>query len=210
MRTNAAGLVVAGAQNPNWRGGLVDKVCAHCGNGYAVKQANSSSRFCSLQCVGASQRGVAKRRTNPRRIMKDCVECGDSFSVFAGHANRWKCCSKECSYKQRSKKSAGPLNPNWTGGLSRLPYPWNFREVSALVIARDGGACQCPDCAGTDPRMTTHHINYDKQDCAPNNLIALCSACNSRANFGRERWQSFYELAMAMRIVGAGMAVEDF
>lgn len=163
-KTNAAGLIVSGDKNPNWKGGKIEKVCAVCGKQYQVKRVNSSSRFCSLQCVGISQRGKAVNR-EPKRETKTCCVCGSPFSVFKSHAKRMKCCSKSCSNEMRSSLMKGDGNPNWSGGLSRLPYPWDFRETSKKVIERDGAICQNPGCDGTDERLTTHHINYDKQDC---------------------------------------------
>lgn len=183
-KTNAAGLIVSGDKNPNWKGGKVEKVCAVCGKQYQVKRVNSSSRFCSLQCFGISQRGKTVNR-EPKRETKTCCVCGSPFSVFRSHAKRMKCCSKSCSNEMRSSLMKGDGNPNWSGGLSRFPYPWDFRETSKKVIERDGFICQNPGCDGTDERLTTHHINYDKQDCSQENLICLCSSCNSKANFGR-------------------------
>lgn len=197
-KTNAAGLIVSGDKNPNWKGGKIEKVCAVCGKQYQVKRVNSSSRFCSLQCVGVSQRGKTVNR-EPKRETKTCCVCGSPFSVFRSHAKRMKCCSKSCSNEMRSSLMKGDGNPNWSGGLSRLPYPWDFRETSKKVIERDGFICQNPECDGADERLTTHHINYDKQDCRQENLICLCSSCNSKANFGRHKWQMFYESLMAKR-----------
>lgn len=197
-KTNAAGLIVSGDKNPNWKGGKIEKVCAVCGKQYQVKRVNSSSRFCSLQCVGISQRGKTVNR-EPKRETKTCCVCGSPFSVFRSHAKRMKCCSKSCSNEMRSSLMRGDGNPNWSGGLSRLPYPWDFRETSKKVIQRDGFICQNPGCDVTDERLTTHHINYDKQDCRQENLICLCSSCNSKANFGRHKWKKFYESLMAKR-----------
>lgn len=197
-KTNAAGLIVSGDKNPNWKGGKIEKVCAVCGKQYQVKRVNSSSRFCSLQCVGVSQRGKTVNR-EPKRETKTCCVCGSPFSVFRSHAKRMKCCSKSCSNEMRSSLMKGDGNPNWSGGLSRLPYPWDFRETSKKMIERDGFICQNPECDGTDERLTTHHINYDKQDCRQENLICLCSSCNSKANFGRHKWKMFYESLMAKR-----------
>ena len=197
-KTNAAGLIVSGDKNPNWKGGKVEKVCAVCGKQYQVKRVNSSSRFCSLQCVGISQRGKTVNR-EPKRETKTCCVCGSPFSVFRSHAKRMKCCSKSCSNEMRSSLMKGDGNPNWSGGLSRFPYPWDFRETSKKVIERDGFICQNPGCDGNDERLTTHHINYDKQDCRQENLICLCSSCNSKANFGRHKWKKFYESLMAKR-----------
>lgn len=197
-KPNAAGLIVSGDKNPNWKGGKIEKVCSVCGRQYQVKRANSSSRFCSLQCVGISQRGKTVNR-ELKRVLKICCVCGSSFSVFLSHEKRHKCCSKQCSNIMRSSLMKGEGNPNWSGGLSRLPYPWDFRETSKRVIERDGFTCQNPGCDGTDKRLTTHHINYDKQDCRQENLICLCSSCNSKANFGWHKWQKFYESLMKNR-----------
>lgn len=175
-----------------------------------------------MKCVGVSQRGRVKTE-NVKREVKECVTCGAPYSVPSAHAHRYYCCSRSCSYVRRSALSKGDRNPNWTGGLSRLPYPWNFNETSRRIIARDGARCRNPGCLGKDKRLTTHHINYDKQECGDNNLICLCSSCNSRANFGREKWQQFYQELLAdmypFRFVaiqakakkdGGGWAVEEF
>ena len=80
-----------------------------------------------------------------------------------------------------------------------MPYPWNFGTISKRIIARDGFACQGPTCSKTDTRLTAHHIDYDKDNCADGNLIALCSSCNTKANFGRARWQAIYCAIMEAR-----------
>ncbi len=202
MGINAAGLDVTGPSNPNWKGGRLQKFCQVCGNTYAVKRAHAKSKFCSLQCVGISQRGQEKPRGESVEL--SCIECGVGFEVPPSHAHRYRCCSLSCSHKQRALKFSGDGNPNWCGGLSRLPYPWNFREISQQIIKRDGNKCQNPTCAGLDPRLTAHHINYQKEDCRPENLIALCSSCNSKANFDRDQWQIFYTEITKTKIA-AGM-----
>lgn len=207
MKKNAAGLVVSGEMNPNWRGGLLEKSCAICGISFKVKRVHSKSRFCSLRCVGVSQRGIS--RGPSRKVSKTCEVCGIEFKVSPSHADRYFCCSSSCSARRRARINSGDGNPNWNGGISRRPYPWNFREISRAVIARDGGKCQSPECRGVDARMTTHHINYDKTDCRDQNLIALCSSCNTRANFNRREWQHFYEKLMATRLDKARI-MEEF
>jgi hypothetical protein len=190
MKPNAAGLIVAGASNPNWKGGQIAKVCEVCGIGYSVQRPHSKSRFCSLQCVGVSQRG---KQQKPRTsVALSCIECGKEFLCIQARLHVTKCCSRGCRTKNHSKKQSGHQNSNWNGGLSRMPYPYNFREISRAIQERDGGRCQSPKCTGIDPRLTAHHINYNKEDCDPSNLITLCSSCNTRANFDRPSWQAFY------------------
>lgn len=186
-----------GALNPNWKGGPVSKLCSVCFTEFSVKPVHSNARHCSLKCVGISQRGLSKRPST--KLTKSCEVCTAEYQVFPAHAHRHHCCSKSCSFVRRKSIAAGENNANWNGGVSRLPYPFNFRDISKSIIERDGGTCRNPDCSGSDLRMTTHHINYDKQDCRGSNLIALCSSCNSKANFGRQQWQQFYEGLMAAR-----------
>jgi hypothetical protein len=193
-KPNALGRIVDGPANPNWKGGRISKICEICSISYTVRRTQVKSRFCSLQCVGVSQRKSIKQWTT---IEKICAECSKKFAVPKAWQHRHRCCSIPCRDKQHGKRFSGSKNPNWCGGLSRLPYPWDFTKVtSKSVISRDGGKCQNPSCRRIDRRMTAHHINYKKLDCRPINLICLCSSCNSRANFGRERWQKFYEQIM--------------
>ena len=208
MCINAAGIDVSGEKNPNWKGGTIRKVCDVCGQEYFVKKCHSKSRFCSLRCVGVSQRG--KKRQSKKLIPLQCEVCGGVFFVFKSHAHKWHCCSKECSHKRRSEIMAGDKNPNWNGGLSRLPYPWNFKKISRSIISRDGFRCQNPNCDGSDVRLTSHHIDYDKQNCSGSNLITLCSACNSMANFNRGYWSALYSSIIAAKRDGGGWIEEAF
>lgn len=181
---------IRGDRNPNWKGGLIDKTCQQCGKAYAVKRVHAGSKFCSLQCVGVSQRGSGTSKG--RTVTKVCEVCSKEFAVFASHESRFHCCSKACSHQRRAAITAGEANPNWLGGMSRHGYPWDFRAISKAIIERDGSKCMNPTCRGEDARLTAHHIDYDKSNCSPSNLICLCSSCNSRANFNRSDWQALY------------------
>lgn len=172
------------------REGPIQKVCEICATPFAVKRCHSKARFCSMRCVGLSQRGMA--RPARAQVIKSCEICATDFSIYRSHAHRSDCCSRRCAGVLRAGRQSGAGNANWRGGLSRLPYPWNFRFISRQIIARDGGVCQNPTCAGTDQRLTAHHIDYDKANCVDENLITLCSSCNSKANFDRCHWQRFY------------------
>ena len=211
MPLNAAGLDVSGDKNPRWKGGLVNKKCSICGKEYSVKYTHRKSKYCSLQCVGASQRGKTKDLSVRKIAHKECEVCGATYSVPKSHENRYHCCSKECSFKRRANITKGDSNPNWDGGLSRMPYPWDFKRTSKKIMERDGYKCQNPLCRRKDTRLTVHHVNYDKLDCSCENLITLCSSCNSRANFGRDQWEQFYiAIQKALKRDGGGWKKEEF
>jgi hypothetical protein len=81
------------------------------------------------------------------------------------------------------------------GGSSFEPYCilWGDKEYKdGIRIERDGDVCNNPDCNGKCKRLGIHHINYDKKDCRPVNLITLCISCNSKANKDREWHEAYY------------------
>jgi hypothetical protein len=83
----------------------------------------------------------------------------------------------------------------WKGGISFFPYP---REWNALlkqkIMERDGNRCRNPGCRRIPGRLTVHHIDYNKMNCDPANLITLCVSCNGRANKNRQLYTAFYKI----------------
>ena len=108
--------------------------------------------------------------------------------------------SEEMKARCRAAK-LGPKHPNWMGGVSRDPYGWDFNdELKEEVRRRDGYKCQLCGTPQAECRraMAVHHINYDKKDSDPLNLVALCVSCNIKVNKNREHWTAFFQ-AMAIR-----------
>ncbi len=89
-------------------------------------------------------------------------------------------------------------NPSWKDGISCEPYcdAWADKEYKADIKARDNYECQNPDCWGTGKKLCLHHIDYNKKNCGPYNLITLCNSCNARANKDREKHKIFYRRIM--------------
>jgi len=86
----------------------------------------------------------------------------------------------------------GENNPNWKGGISKNGYCSGWVHLSKEIRDYYGG-CQNPNCCGKSKRLTTHHIDYDKENCYPDNLIPLCNICNGKANGNREYHYNFYK-----------------
>jgi len=59
--------------------------------------------------------------------------------------------------------------------------------------------CLNPDCSKTCDRLCIHHINYDKKDCGPYNLITLCFSCNGKANKNRKWHKAWYQAILYRR-----------
>ena len=88
-----------------------------------------------------------------------------------------------------SQRNIGANNPNWHGGISALPYGPEFTErYKKLIRQRDKNRCQ--RCGRTRKQegkeLAVHHIDHDKTNNDPMNLVAVCSRCNTWLRDHRE------------------------
>lgn len=96
------------------------------------------------------------------------------------------------SYKKYWESKKG--KKTWNFGLGknkpkRNPYPISFnKKLKELVKERDGNKCVI--CKRKD-KLHVHHINYDKQDSRPENLVTLCKYHHMMTNSDRETWELF-------------------
>lgn len=78
---------------------------------------------------------------------------------------------------------------NWQGGISYILYPiyWTV-SLKKNIRERDNYTCQICFKNG----WCVHHIDYNKENCKPNNLITLCSYCHGKTNYKREYWKLYF------------------
>jgi len=98
--------------------------------------------------------------------------------------------------RQEANRLFGENHPQWRGGLSFLQYPMEFStKLRRQIKDRDGWRCQ--NCGNDNAKqMRVHHIDYEKQNNDPCNLICVCNSCNVKANFNRSNWQKIYQAKM--------------
>jgi hypothetical protein len=110
--------------------------------------------------------------------------------------------NKSASGKKRTIESIiklslsklGEKNPAWSGGKANGIYCcfWHDTEYKDYIKSLDNYTCQYPSCRRKDD-LCIHHIDYNKKNCTPENLITLCRDDNSKVNANRKAWKKFFQ-----------------
>ncbi len=123
---------------------------------------------------------------NGKYIIKFCIDCKNKIS--AKLAKRCQKCHK--------KYAVGKNAPNWLNGKSFEPYGLEFNEdLKEVIRNRDRRKCQiCEKIELEEGRkLSIHHIDYDKKNNNPNNLISLCYKCHTKTNHNRDNWINYFK-----------------
>ena len=109
---------------------------------------------------------------------------------------------KDQGFQEGNDVQVGEKHYNWKGGISCEPYcdVWLDKDFKESIKERDGYKCQNHDCWRTSNRLMVHHIDYNKKNCKPENLITLCGSCNSRANKNRDQMTIFYQNILKVNV----------
>lgn len=88
------------------------------------------------------------------------------------------------------KAEEGEKHYNWQGGKSFEPYSIDWTETLKRAIReRDRYLCKLCFSYGNN----VHHIDYDKKNNNPNNLITLCRVCHTKTNHNRKYWKQYFQ-----------------
>jgi len=100
-----------------------------------------------------------------------------------------------------SARMRTPENPWYVDGRSsgeNRNYPLEFsKDLKEFIRDRDHRQCQI--CSKLEEengqKLHVHHIDYDKKNLDPKNLVALCHQCHAKTNTKKNRpyWISFFK-----------------
>lgn len=149
----------------------------------------------------------SKGKNNPaykggvKRFPK-CIDCNKRLSRI--DAERCKVCwNKLHSIILKELFKDPQNNPSYIDGRTSELYPFEFNKTLKLKI-RERDNFECQHCHMTEEGhisifetvLTVHHIDYNKQNCKEENLIALCNQCNIRVNFNRDYYYALFTYIM--------------
>lgn len=163
---------------------LIEVKCQRCGKSFKVKPNEYKKgwgKYCSKEC-------------EKNRIKRICKYCKNEFEIPHAWAKKTKghgsFCSRKCHHNFSRKNPQ--YTSNWKGGISFEPYDSRFNDSLKLFIKeRDNFTCQiCFKKKDRKEDLAVHHIDYNKKNSDPNNLISVCThPCHIQTNYNREYWQ---------------------
>ena len=108
-----------------------------------------------------------------------CSICGKVVQRSKYCKTEMTICSGEC------------LSVIRTGGNRTSKYSLGFNNaLREMIRDRDGHVCVL--CNRSEEschrKLSVHHIDYDKANLDPDNLVSLCRSCHMSSNFDREFW----------------------
>jgi len=132
--------------------------------------------------------------SDEQRKRRSDVKKGNQIWLGKKHTEETKRKMSEASKGKPKPWILGSKNPRWKGGKSFEPYTTDWTlTLKRSIRERDHYTCQLCGKQQEDRALDVHHIDYDKTNCNPENLIALCVSCNSKVNKNRDYWEKFFK-----------------
>lgn len=153
--------------------------CEYCGEEFWLRKGTDRT-YCSKDCYDADRHGFVDRL---------CETCGDTFSVRKTVIRQGGglYCSRDCFYEA----VRGP-------DCEYIGFTDSLKES---IRKRDNRTCQL--CGGRGDnhfrRLDVHHIDYNKHNPDPKNLITLCTVCHPKTNLNRDTWKRYFQYIMEHR-----------
>lgn len=183
-----------------------------CISARSLRQGGTKSCGClRKESISARTRGHLENRqfgrltvialTNKRDRYRHTIwlcrcSCGKECEISATNLLTGNTLSCGCLALEIWHDRQGPRNPAWQGGFTG-PYSFEFNEELKESI-RDRDQHLCRICGMTEEEngcaLSIHHVDYDKNNLSPHNLISLCAKCHPKTGpkTRRSYWKAYF------------------
>lgn len=170
---------------------LGEQVCQQCGAIFGSEKFLPLCRDCfDLKFITKCQncgKPIKKNRkyiVNSKNydILEDKIGFGRKRLQHRFIKSEMVYCSTKCAIEQEK--------PYYYEGIGDEIYPSEFNEtLKEKVRNRDNNKCQL---CGAKWGLIEHHIDYNKENNEPYNIITLCMTCHPKTNFKRKWWVQLF------------------
>jgi hypothetical protein len=181
-------------------------MCA-CGCGQPTKWLNTSQRW---QKYVSGHYHPKKLYHNVEWLKQEYIEKGRSVQDIAAQFGVYSTAVFDVMRKHGIERRSngetlaltgatrGAKNPAWKGGVAAWDYAHNWKSLCKSIKDRDKWTCQL--CGEQRKRwghqMHVHHIDEDKTNNHPHNLISLCAKCHAPVHGKDELRQKLMAIAV--------------
>jgi len=168
--------------NPAWNKGLTKETSS-----IVASMAISQSESKKINWRDPSYRGKVATQERRDAISDAILEKHKDLEFSA----RW-----HKGIIDKAKVYNGSKHHCWQGGKSYEIYPlgWN-KTYKEQIRRRDEYKCQV--CGKPEVengrKLHVHHVDYDKCNLDPSNLMSCCTSCHAKTNFNKEKWIEFFK-----------------
>jgi len=173
-----------------------------------VKQTKEAIKSRSLALTGRKlsektkekirQANLGKKRPEHSKFMSERI-ISEETKKKMGEAKRGHNVSNQTRIKI-SEAQSGEKCRLWQGGISFEPYSIDWTDLlKDSIRQRDDYTCQIcgihqDELQGFHKKLAVHHIDYDKKNLNPENLITLCHNCHGKTNHSRDYWKNYFQI----------------
>lgn len=171
---------------------IIPRICEQCGSEFLARQTElnrGGGRFCRRECTYAWRHGQNNGHWKGGPVECQCRTCGITFHIYAASfkAGEGKYCSRKC-LAEAKRTWVGDRSPRWQGGTSTSVQGYirvhsrdgNHRGEHRRIMEQIIGRALTRD-------EHVHHINHDRTDNRPENLVVLIKEEHLRLH--AEEWR---------------------
>jgi len=179
------------------------------------KRKNKTQSDCTKKKISISNLGKnkGKKRSEETKRKISLFQKGrittDETKIKISRANKGRKYSEEYKKKMslflKGRKASeetklkmslaqrGEKGSNWQGGKNNNPYGYDWTDtLKESIRQRDNYCCRLCGRGQKNKKHAVHHIDYNKENNDPMNLITLCNNCHIRTNYKRDQWVKIF------------------